>query len=478
MTSIRRYLLVSLLAVSTAGMVVTGWLAWLDAAHEVEELFDAQLAQSARVLLASISSRPMRMEADEDDTVVFPVWEGQEDEDDDDEDDGAGEPREPVVPDWQGHKYESRLMFQLWEGEGERLLMRSVNAPPQPLGGFARGYGTTRIDGELFHTFVVERDGLMLLMAQDDYIRSELSAQIAIAAFLPHAAGIPLLALLVWVLVGRGLAPLESLRGALTGRSADNLAPLPGGMAETRELQPLVAELNRLLARLQESFARERRFTADAAHELRTPLAVLRIHAENALAATGDAEREAALRHLLGGVERAARLVEQLLTMARLEPGGSVPAREPVALAALLREEIAALVPMALRRGQDIELAADDALPAIPGDPLLLGVLARNLVDNALRYSPDNTIVQVSLAVAPQGGVVLRVQDQGPGISPDAAERVFDRFWRAESGRGDGAGLGLAIVRRIAELHGGTVTAVPRRGDQPGSLVVLLPQSG
>lgn len=473
MISIRRYLLGSLLAVSTAGMVVTGWLAWLDAAHEVEELFDAQLAQSARVLLASISSRPMRMEADEDDTVVFPVWEGH----DGNGEDEAAPSRDPEVPDWQGHKYESRLMFQLWEGEGERLLMRSVNAPPQPLGGFMRGYGTTRVDGELFHTFVVERDGLWLLMAQDDYIRSELSAQIAIAALLPHAVGIPLLALLVWVLVGRGLAPLEALRGALTGRSADNLAPLAAGVADARELQPLVAELNRLLARLQESFARERRFTADAAHELRTPLAVLRIHAENALAATGDVEREVALRHLLGGVERAARLVEQLLTMARLEPEGSVPAREPVALAALLREEIAALVPMALRRGQDIELEADETLPAVAGDPLLLGVLARNLVDNALRYSPDDTTVRVSLAPV-QGGVALRVQDQGPGIPADAVERVFERFWRAQSGRGDGAGLGLAIVRRIAELHGGTVAAVPRRGDQAGCLEVVLPARG
>jgi signal transduction histidine kinase len=163
--------------------------------------------------------------------------------------------------------------------------------------------------------------------------------------------------------------------------------------------------------------------------------------------------------------------------MARLEPEGSVPAREPVALAALLREEIAALVPMALRRGQDIELEADETLPAVAGDPLLLGVLARNLVDNALRYSPDDTTVRVSLAPV-QGGVALRVQDQGPGIPADAVERVFERFWRAQSGRGDGAGLGLAIVRRIAELHGGTVAAVPRRGDQAGCLEVVLPARG
>lgn len=459
MFSIRRYLLATLLSVATVSMLVTGWLSWRDAVHEVQEVFDAQLAQSARMLMATLTTHPLLLQADGD-TVVFPAWhEG---------DNGAGG-QDVLV----GHKYETRLLFQLWEGSGEHLLMRSASTPQQALAPFQAGYHRVAVDGQVFQVFGVAYEGLWLLVAQDESMRDELATEIAIAAFLPHAAGIPLMALLIWLLVARGLRPLDALRAAIAGRDAAHLSPVQ--VDETGvELQPVIDEVNRLLARVEASFARERRFTADAAHELRTPLAVLRIQAENALAAANDSERRHALDGLLRGVDRASRLITQMLTLARLEPSAAQQAFVPVKLNALVREELAALAPVALARGQELDFTADDDF-AVSGDPAALGILVRNLVDNAVRYSPEGSLVRVQLRPGATGKVELSVLDEGPGIPPEQAERIFERFYRGESGRGDGAGLGLAIVRRIVELHGGAIRVRAPKDGVPGGFAVTLP---
>jgi len=451
MFSIRRYLLATLLLVAAVSMLATGWWSYREAVHEVEELFDAQLAQSARVLMATLSSHPLRIDGDENDTVVFPIGQapaiGAA---------GGSPPRAPA-----GHKYETRLAFQLWEGSGERLLMRSANAPTQALAPFRAGYGEVRIAGEHFHVFTLAQDGTWLQVAQDDYMRGELAMEIAVASLWPHLLAMPLMALLIWWLVRRGLQPLDELRAAMAGRDIGNLRAVE--VLPSVELQPVVRELNGLLARLESSVVRERRFTADAAHELRTPLAVLRIHAENALATQDERERREALGMLVRGVERASRLVEQLLTLARVEPDAAAHRFETVRLNALVREELAALFPVAARRRQEIDFI-DEGEAAVFGNRALLGILVRNLVDNALRYSPEGSLVRVSLRapVAAAGGAALaelRVDDQGPGIPAALSQRVFERFFRADTSRGDGAGLGLSIVARVVALHGGDVEA-------------------
>lgn len=460
--SIRRYLLAAFMGVVALGMTVTGWLSYRSALYEMAELFDAQLAQSARVLMATLSTEPLLMQA-EGDTVVFPAWQPQTDEKVID--------HEPAA---EGHEYETRLVFQLWEGRGEQLLMRSDNASPQPLAEFAPGIAHVQVDGRRAHVFVLEHEGTWLQVAQDDYMRDELAGEVALATFLPLLLGFPLIGLLAFLLVGRGLLPLERLRGAIAGRGADNLGAVRIERS-TVELQPVVDELNRLLARLQESFARERRFTADAAHELRTPLAALRIQAENAVAATDEPARRQALGNLLHGVDRATRVVSQLLTLARLEPEDVARSFVSVRLSSLLREELAALAPLAIVRGQELDFLDEAAGCEVAGDAAMLGILVRNLVDNALRYSPDDSLVRVMLRRLGDGQVELRVLDEGPGVPPELAERVFERFFRARSGDGDGAGLGLAIVRRIAQLHGGSVAVVPRQESAPGGFRVLLP---
>jgi two-component system sensor histidine kinase QseC len=460
MFSIRRYLLVTLLLVAAVSMLATGLWNYREAVHEVEELFDAQLAQSARVLMATLSSRPLRIQGNEKDTVVFPIGHPLE------VTAGSSPPSSMPV----GHKYETRLAFQLWEGRGEHLLMRSANAPVLPLSAFRAGYGAILLDGETFHVFTLEQDGTWLQVAQDDYMRGELAMEIATASLWPHLLPMPLLALLIWWLVRRGLQPLDELRAAMAGRDISNLQAVE--VPPSVELQPVVSELNGLLSRLEASVARERRFTADAAHELRTPLAVLRIHAENALATQDERERREALAMLVRGVDRASRLVEQLLTLARVEPEAAAHRFEKVRLNALVREELAALLPVAARRRQEIDFI-DEGGADVLGNRALLGILVRNLVDNALRYSPDGSLVRVFLRA--HDVAELRVEDEGPGIPPELSPRVFERFFRADTSRGDGAGLGLSIVARIAGLHGGRVQAGPAASSAGAGFRVLLP---
>ncbi|MFZ5724609.1 MAG: ATP-binding protein [Pseudomonadota bacterium] len=470
--SIRRYLLATLLALLVLGMGVAGVLAYRAALSEVEELFDAQLAQSARVLIATLATGPLPGEATGE-PVVFPAWRPAP----------GALPAAPAtgaaaIADDEatpsGHRYETRLLFQVWRGAGERLLMRSSNAPERPLVAFTPGYAQIWIGDERFHVFVLEHDGVWLQAAQDDYMRDELAGDIAQATLLPYLLAVPLMALSIWWLVSRGLRPLDRLRAALAGRGVGNLAPLSAAGGST-ELQPLVDELNRLLARLHDSFARERRFTADAAHELRTPLAALRVQAENAAAATDETARRRALDNLLHGVDRASRLVSQMLIMARLEPEDVARSFVAVPVGTLVREELAALAPLALARGQELDFLDESAGLAVPGDAPALGILVRNLVDNALRYSPPGSLVRVLLRPVEPRQLELRVLDEGPGVPPALGERVFERFFRGDSGDGDGAGLGLAIVRRIVQLHGGAVSVLPRQGTLPGGFRVVLP---
>jgi two-component system OmpR family sensor kinase/two-component system sensor histidine kinase QseC len=238
-------------------------------------------------------------------------------------------------------------------------------------------------------------------------------------------------------------------------RDSQSLAPL----AETGlpdELAPLVHALNELLARLAQSFDHQRAFVADAAHELRSPLTALKLQLGLLERAADEAARGAAQKSIGEGIERAAWLVEQLLALARNEPGAPALPMPQVDLAEIARGALAATVPLALAKGSVFDLQADAPLP-VRGDAASLTALVRNLVDNAVRHGPPGSRIEVR--VARQGGAaVLTVDDAGPGIPPQDRERVFDRFFRRDPSAADGSGLGLAIVRRVAERHGATVT--------------------
>ncbi|WPP47658.1 ATP-binding protein [Pseudomonas sp. AN-1] len=460
--SIRSRTLARVLGVLILALTVISWLSYSDAKHEIEELFDAQLAQSARLLEGMVGgelSPALRTTLQQALDAALRVR---------DEPDGG-----PALV--EGHRYETKLAFQVLDGRGQ-VLLQSASAPPGLLASLLQqtgaqapagvslaaraerlvGYHTLSLADAKWRLFVRQdlADRHWILVAEREDVRGELVGSITLRSLLPDLVGLPLLALLVWSAVGLGLRPLQQVVGLIKARDAENLAPLTLAPLP-QELEPMVAALNRLLLQVTTLLEREKRFLADAAHELRTPLAVLRIHAQNALEAPEAADREAALRQLVAGVERATRVVTQLLTLARLEPAARQLGMAELDLASYVRGELAELIPLALERDQELSFDCDDmADHRLLGDAPSLGTLLQNLVGNAVQYTPPGGRIAVSLQVEAQR-VGLRVADSGPGVPAEQRELLFRRFYR--QGEGQGAGLGLSIVQRIVELHRGEI---------------------
>ena len=427
MISLRRRLLGRLLTLFLLTWALLAALSYFAARHEIEELSDAELAQSARVLL---SLTRHEIEEEESADALSAVI-------------GAG-----------AHPYEEKIAFQVWRGEA--LLLRSSNAPAQPM---SKGpdFGAERIAGHVWRTFTLvdETLGVRISVGERDDVRDELIFDILATTLLPVLLTLPLLAALIWSGVSQALAPLDRVGAEIARRTPHQLDPLATGPVPL-EVRPLVEALNRLLARLEGALTSERRFTANAAHELRTPLAALKAQAQVAQRAAADADRRHALEQIVRGTDRATRLIEQMLTLARLDPESVPVERQPVDLAALAAEVVGELAPQALERRIELALA-ETPRAIVAGDAALLAVLLRNLIDNAIRYTPEAGNVEVALHGGTQT-VELTVTDSGPGIPAAERERVFDRFYRrADVGRATGSGLGLSIARRIADLHAGTM---------------------
>jgi two-component system, OmpR family, sensor histidine kinase QseC len=400
----------------------------LDARHELGELLDAHLAQSAALLIA-------RQTPDADGVLDDAV-------------------QLPVAPDL--HHYNQRVAFQIWH-DGE-LLLRSANAPAEPLTTLAAGFETRRLDGQEWRLFVARGGEADVQVQVAELVSSRQAILMAVmrGMLAPLLIGLPLLALLIWGAVRRGLLPLRALQEQLSTRDPQALSPLAGEVRTPVEVAQLREALNQLFARMAALLESERRFTADAAHELRTPIAAIRAQAQVAQGATEEGERRHALNATLAGCDRAGHLVQQLLTLSRLE---ALPAADGqgLDLAAVTRSVAAELAGQALDRRQELTL---DAAPGcrLRADEILLRVLLRNLIDNALRYSPEGATVSL-LVRQTDSEVWLQVDDSGPGLAPADLARLGERFFRALGQDQPGSGLGLSIVRRIATSQGGTVTA-------------------
>ena len=307
--------------------------------------------------------------------------------------------------------------------------------------------------------------------------RDEVAAEIAEQLLMPMLLALPALAVLLLIAIGVALAPLRQLARDVAARAPERLDPLPVERLPA-EVAPLVARLNSLFADINRALENERRFTADAAHELRTPLAALKAQAQVALASVDTAQRQHALEQILVGCDRATHLVAQLLTLARLD-AGTPHAMQDIALRALAEEVLAGSAGDAIERHCELVLHDGDA--RVRGDPLLLQALLRNLVDNALRHG-GGTQVEISITLQDRQAV-LCVSDNGRGIAADERERVLQRFYRsaatapadAPAHQAAGVGLGLSIVSRITELHGGTLEIRLPAGGKGVSLFVHLP---
>ncbi|TCW75490.1 two-component sensor histidine kinase [Burkholderia sp. SRS-46] len=342
------------------------------------------------------------------------------------------------------------VLLQVWRnGQLTYTTNPALNLPPpqQP------GLHNVPVGNQTWHTLVTERGDKWIRVAQATDMRWEALAGVAVHLFWPVLSLIPLLSLFLWFGIGYGLRPLRQMAAELAQRNANSMEPVPT-TGLPGEVRPFAGTLNDLLLRLEEAFTMQKNFIADAAHELRTPIMGLQIQAQLAERTRNAEERQAALGRLRTGISQLAHLAEQLLALARLDPQARTEA-QPVELSALCRSVIIGHMRMAQASQIDLGLA-EQAVAVVTGDADNLRILLNNLVDNALRYTGRGGRIDISVRQASHGAV-LEVCDDGPGIPVAERARVMERFYRGSSRTASGSGLGLSIVKRIAEQHGAAV---------------------
>jgi two-component system OmpR family sensor kinase len=365
------------------------------------------------------------------------------------------------------------FVVQVWSLDGVRVYLSRPHAVLPEV--TTLGFATVATSEGRWRAYGVQALTRVIQVAQPMSVRERGAAQLALQTLIPFALLLPVLALVIWLAVGHALQPLQRLTSLVKARRVNALDALPDERLP-EEVQPLVAALNDLISRLRAALERERAFMADAAHELRTPLTALHLQMAMLARASGESERTAAMGTLSAGVQRAIRLVEQMLALARQEPRAESP-RVAVRLDDLAREVVAELVPLADAGNIDLGVTAAQAV-SVPADPEALRTLLRNLVDNAVRYSAAGGRVDVSVEAVPAasgGGARLAVTDEGPGIAPEDRARVFDRFYRRAGTAPPGSGLGLAIVKAIADAHGASVALSDPASGRGLSVTVTFP---
>jgi two-component system, OmpR family, sensor kinase len=411
MKSIRRRLLFWLLSGLALAVVAAGARIYTQTLDEANELFDYHLKQMA----ASLPN------------------------------DSFG----PLPPSRSGEpEAEEGLVLQIWDRNGLQLYFsRPGSKLPQRA---ELGFSTVETPHGSWRVYSALEQNNVVQVAQPMSVRQNLAAGMALRALVPLLALLPLLGILIWLTVGRGLRPLDQMALALGRRTPDSLDALPEDGLPV-EIVPLVHALNDLLARLARALESQKAFVADAAHELRTPLTAVQLQIQLAERAKTDDERQAAFAQLKQGQSRAAHLVQQLLTLARQEPGVAPQPHSAVDLAEVARLVVSEHAPLASDRNIDLGISREEQA-TISGDFEALRVMLGNLVDNALRCTPRGGTVDVAVQLR-DGTAVMEVSDTGPGIPAEDRERVFDRFYRREINHASGSGLGLAIVKNIADRH-------------------------
>lgn len=352
------------------------------------------------------------------------------------------------------HEYENKVSYQVWKDD--KLILRSSNAPPLlPMTGTI-GYSDGQIYGERWRLLnrKDEFSGLTVIVGEEYAVRQELIAIITLQQFWPVIIVIPVLGILILLSVSRGMRPLRELTKEISKRGVNQLNPVSMEQVPT-EVTPIVSSLNKLLTKLSYARDAERKFTSDASHELRTPLAALKAQAQVAHRADKDEVRGHALDKIIEGVDRSSDLVEQLLTLTRLEPESLEKEYKKLDICKIVEESTAQMAHLALEREIDISLNLSKKL-YVDGIDTLLGLVVSNLVKNALMYTPNGGKVVVSVTEI-EGDVCIDVSDSGIGIPKMMRDRVFDRFYRVPGSEQVGSGLGLSIVKRVTEIHDGDI---------------------
>ncbi|OIS91262.1 ATP-binding protein [Brucella cytisi] len=367
--------------------------------------------------------------------------------------------------------YDRQLFCQIWALDG-KLVGRSESAPGVRLTNVANGFSDTEVAGDRWRVFAVENTqlGLRVMVGDSLSVREKLVQNVVTGLVLPALLMLPVLALMIWLCVRRGLDPLSRLASVLSKRQAQDLRPLPEQNLP-KEIAPAVTALNGLFHRVEEARERERNFAIFAAHELKTPLAGLKTQAQIAEGATDEKMRANAVRQIAAGVDRTSRLTNQLLDLAALETSDEIeaPTCEPVCQ--LLVAVSTDMRMLAAQRGISIELPDNMPLAQLPS-PHLFTLAARNLIENAVNHSPEYGAARCRIE-AEAGKVRLTVEDDGPGIPESEMPHVTERFFRGTHRNEAGSGLGLAIVKMAAERMGGELQLQNRpKGGLSASIIV------
>ncbi len=434
MTSIRIFLTLSVSALILLVSFLSAIRGYRESMVEAELLFDQQLLEHAKMLSLlnpSALSGGVRVVQD----LVLPN----------------------VVNPKLGD--EMQIAYQIFSEQG-RLILRSVLAPVTPMSPFEVGFREVNFGGYRWRVLVIldEEQSHWVLTAQRIDIRYDLAEGIILDAVVPTIVSVPLAALLIWLFVSFGLRPLQTLAHQVQTREASDLRPVRLDQVP-RELTQLSRSINDLLRRLQGSFEREKRFAADAAHELRTPISILKVQVHNLLQELQTPAAQASARELREGIDAMGHLVEQILELNRTSPDQYSLRFQPLDLHALAQDVVSQDFDRILQRGQEFEL--DGEASKVLGDATALRSLVHNLLTNASKYTPEGG--RLRLRVAPEEqGVLCSMEDSGPGIPEEYRERVFDRFYRLHGDQHDsgvsGSGLGLAIVKHIVDMHHASIT--------------------
>jgi two-component system sensor histidine kinase QseC len=429
MTSIRIFLTLSVSALILLVSFMSAIRGYRESMVEAELLFDQQLLEHAKMLSLlnpSALSGGLRVVQD----LVLPNV------------------ANPELGD------EMQIVYQIFTEQGG-MILRSVLAPVTPMSPFEVGYREVNFGGYRWRVLAIldEQQSHWVLTAQRIDIRYDLAEGIILDAVVPTIVSVPLAAVLIWLFVSFGLRPLQTLARQVQTREASDLSPVRLDQVP-RELTQLTRSINDLLRRLQGSFEREKRFAADAAHELRTPISVLKVQVHNLLQELQAPAAKASARELREGIDAMGHLVEQILELNRTAPDQYSMRFQPLDLHALAQEVVSQDFDQILQRGQEFELEGESC--TVPGDATALRSLLHNLLTNASKYTPEGGRLRLRVA-ADEQGAHCSMDDSGPGIPEQYRARVFDRFYRLHGDQHDsgvsGSGLGLAIVKHIIDMH-------------------------
>src|SRR3990167_2335909 len=428
--SVRYFLLISLLLSITIASAINGVGNYLLDEQVIQPYLDAQLVRIAKLI--EILNQSANTNANIKSQII-----------------DYFSKNEPIT--------KQKFFFQIWDKDN-KLLMNSDRTLTLPLRTAPIGFSDQVIDNNDWRIYTTydNKQEVKIVVAELYNIRRELANDIAHSNANILLITYPVFGILVWFIISFALRSITRVTTEISSRASTFLEPVQ--LTEIPiEIKPLVAELNQLFIRLKLAFERNKRFAADAAHELRTPLAALKTHVQVALKADNNADRNKAFQNVIESVDRSSHVVAQLLTLSRLGEEERLTDIKPLDLHKLTTEMMAYLAPHALEKDIEIELAPAPKEPVMMGSDIALGILIRNIVDNAIRYTPRKG--EVTVAIINTGTqVIFRVTDTGSGIPIDLRERVFERFYRILGTKATGSGLGLAIVGQIAKLHHADIT--------------------